>query len=171
MKWWNQGAYPLKIGHSNFLKVIDFYLFHCPVDKKGKEIVSARGKTFRERNITDKKLRALLAEMKKDIEHYELADEHCKVEERVFIAENSKKYNNTEFQMIIFYENKDLGKTKTIFYAIRNAFAHGSFSVKPSKGEKIYYFENRYQKIIKAQFRIKETTLLKWIDLIKKYTT
>lgn len=45
---------------------------------------------------------------------------------------------------------------------IRNAFAHGSFEVIG----KIYYFECYNKEDLRAIIRLKEKTLLSWIELI-----
>lgn len=171
MAWWNQGNYPLKVGQSKFLKILDFYLFNCPVEKgTKKERISVRGKTFSERKITDKKLRSLFDEIKKTIEHVECIKSDGDVEKKVKEIETNNKYKDSLFQLVVFRKNSQLGQTKTIFYTIRNALAHGAFSVKPTKKETVYLFENKYHNEIKAQFRLKESTLIKWIDLVERFT-
>lgn len=172
MQWWNQGIYPLEAKNSNFSKIIDFYLFQCPVYRKStKQQVSVRGKTFESRKIADKKLRSLLIELKKSVEYYECVDKNERIEDKIKTIENSGRYVDKNFQMVVFHEDTDLGKTKTIFYVVRNALAHGAFSVTNIKKEKVYYFENSRNKTVKAQIRIKESTLLYWIDLVEKYTS
>lgn len=169
MAWWKQGTYPLKQGKSNFLKIIDFYLFCCPVEKNNKS-VSVRGKTFRQRDIQKDKFSSLLKDMKKSLEYCEFLDPQQNVEQYVTNIIKTKNYKNKEFQIVVLHRNKKLSQAATIFDGIRNAFAHGAFSVKEVKKEKIYYLENCYKETIKAQFRIKESTLLSWIDLVEKYT-
>ena len=171
MEWWAKGKYPLQTGRRNFLKIIDFYLFNCPVYKKSQDDrVSVRGQTFEERNITGKKLATLLKDMKQLVEVFRMVDKQEKVEESLKTEMEKLKYKDGAIQLIFFYENTDLGQTKTIFDSIRNALAHGAFSIKTIKKEKYYYFENKYKKTVKAQFKIKESTLLKWVELIEEYT-
>lgn len=87
------------------------------------------------------------------------------VELNVKNCEKNKTLRDSEFEMIIFAKRSDLCRTTTLFYFIRNAFAHGSFSVFNNNGRPVYYLENRYKGKVKGRFRLKESTLLKWIDL------
>ena len=171
MEWWEKGKYPLHAGKSNFLKIVDFYLFNCPVYKKSQTSrVSVRGQTFEERHITGKKLTTLLKNIKNSVEVYELVDKQNEVAESLETELKNLKCKAGAIQLMFFYENTDLGQTKTIFDSIRNALAHGAFSVKRQKKENYYYFENKYNSKIKAQFKIKESTLLDWIKLVEEYT-
>ena len=63
--------------------------------------------------------------------------------------------------MIVFTKRSDMNITASIFYYIRNAFAHGSFSV----SDRIYYFESSKKGKVLAQIRLHEQTLVKWIEL------
>ena len=58
-----------------------------------------------------------------------------------------------------------MSKTSAIFYYIRNALAHGSFGTTLSSGKRTYYFESAKNDIVKARIRLREETLLSWIDL------
>lgn len=170
MEWWKRGNTTLS-NNKNFLRIVDFYLFNCPVDKKSKtNQISVRNETFKGRKITDKTLRALLVDMKRCIDYYETVNLHDNVQDKVIAIESSRKFSNNDFQLAVFCENTDLGKTKTIYYTIRNALAHGAFSIKKSSKDNIYFFENKYNGIIKAQFRLNESTLIKWIELVNKYS-
>ena len=62
--------------------------------------------------------------------------------------------------MIVIAERSDMSLTSSIFYYIRNAFAHGSFMV---DGD-VYSFESSKDGTIKAAIRLREKTLLKWIQ-------
>ena len=70
------------------------------------------------------------------------------------------------FEMVVFKENTAIGKTKSVFYMIRNGFAHGSFSVETADVGRIYYFESEKDGEIKGQLRLREETLLAWINLV-----
>lgn len=52
----------------------------------------------------------------------------------------------------------------SLYGAIRNALAHGSFSCKKSKNDIFYFFVN-YDGYQKAEIQLAETTLLNWINL------
>lgn len=57
-------------------------------------------------------------------------------------------------------------RMQSLFSAIRNSLAHGSFNVKSYKGIRIYFFAN-YKDYLKAQIVLQEKTLLAWIDLLR----
>ena len=81
--------------------------------------------------------------------------------------EQRNRAHDLNFEMVIFIENSDLKKTRTIFYAIRNAFAHGSFSVSGAGEKRTYCLENRKDGVLKARIRLREKTLLNWIELVE----
>ena len=143
----------------SFQKILNFYLFECPV--KG---YSERGITFKELGWQKHKFSTLKANLlegatpslkknyypcKKDqlgdkfkiVESVKFADEYC-----VFLIHNDRKINS-------------------LFIAIRNAFAHGSFSVRSYNKTKIYFFSN-FNKYLKAEIILQERTLLNWIKVV-----
>ena len=77
----------------------------------------------------------------------------------VFIEKNIG-LSDPNFEMIIMHTRNDMSKACAIFYYIRNGFAHGLFDVKNN----IYCFESSKNGVTKAKVRLKEETLLKWID-------
>jgi hypothetical protein len=102
-------------------------------------------------------LNTLLTEMKRNKTYIPLKDTDNVEEQRKFVDGNS--------EFIVFKENSELKKLKSIFYAIRNAFAHGSFSIVNNNQNTIYYLESAKDEKIKSQIKLKESTLLDWIDL------
>ncbi|MDE6728250.1 MAG: hypothetical protein K2J80_09985 [Oscillospiraceae bacterium] len=69
MDWWRQ-ATGTPLGNENFWKIIDFYLFNCPVKtKSGKKFqkVSQRAKTFEDQKWIGGKLTTLWSAMKNRI--------------------------------------------------------------------------------------------------------
>lgn len=152
----------------NFQKILDFYLFGCPVIIRKKK-VSQRGETFEKMNVTGTKLTSLLKDMKRNTEYHCVHSEQSV--EKIFETINSNSsFSDDYFNLIVFIENMEIGKTKTIFYYIRNAFAHGDFSVECVEGKYIYTLRSQKNGKIKGMFRIKETTLLSWIDLVYQQT-
>lgn len=169
-KWLNHyGKIPLE--SKNFKSILEFYLFQCPCEikkgskKKHNEMysrVSARGSTLREYGWTDGCLNTLLAAMK-DTSSKQLTYRHLPANSEILDEVKSIKKNSTlsdpNFEMIVFVKHPKMSVTSSIFYYIRNAFAHGSFSV---DGD-VYCFECSKDGIIKAVIRLREKTLLKWI--------
>lgn len=67
----------------------------------------------------------------------------------------------------VFLKNDEKKVISSLFSAIRNALAHGSFNVKRYEKTRIYYFSN-YKGYEKARIVLYEDTLLSWIDIIEK---
>lgn len=150
----------------NFQKILEFYLFKCPV-AINKRKVSQKGETFEKMNITGRKLSSLLKEMKKGTE-YRCVESNQSVEKIFESAKNNSGFSDKYCNLIVYIENKEIKKTKTIFYYIRNAFAHGDFSVDNIEGQNIYTLRSSKNGNVRGAFRLKETTLIQWIDLIAK---
>ena len=138
----------------NFKKIITFYLFECPVEN-----VSARGYEFSDlgwNNTYLKKFYYMMKDLSNIKENNWIL---CNINEiSQYIANINKKE-----QYIVC--NDGNGKTKSIFYAIRNSFAHGSFEIY-NQEHKIYYLLKNVDKgILKAQINVEEDTLIKWMNL------
>ena len=67
----------------------------------------------------------------------------------------------------MFLKTDEKTVIQSLFSAIRNALAHGSFNVKIYKGVRVYFLSN-YNKYLKAEIVLQENTLLKWIDIVKE---
>ena len=66
----------------------------------------------------------------------------------------------------MFLKHEERTVLPSLFSAIRNAFAHGSFSIQTKKKIRVYYFEN-YDGYMKAKIALREETLLAWIRIIE----
>lgn len=167
--WWSKNTViPFK--NANFQRILGFYLFSCPVlHQNNRTRVSQRGLTFEERGITDRSLTKLLSEMKAKSASGTLLYQCLGTGNNDFVQiEQQNRAHDLNFEMVIFVENSDLKKTRTIFYAIRNALAHGSFSVSGTGEKRTYCLENRNDGVLKARIRLREKTLLNWIELVEK---
>lgn len=147
---------------TNLLKIMNFYLFSCPVPGK-----SVRGISFAEYGFKGKKaFSALKREMLKSAsisldENYK----PCKKEElgdAFYLIENVSPPN--EYCVFLKHDEKNI--TASLFVAIRNAFAHGSFNVKSYNGVRIFFFVN-FDGYKKAQLVLQEKTLLAWIQIVE----
>lgn len=158
----------------NFIKILKFYLFNSPVRHYGKITnpignpryintfpkVSVRGKTFAERGLKGQKLRTLRSAMRRSSDG--------KIYDKTFINENDILQNSIDpigqpkREICLTLKNENISQVDAIFYAIRNSLAHGSFCIDE---EKYYYFETRNKGKLKARIRLKESTLLEWINL------
>lgn len=173
-EWWNKGTL-IPFNSHNFQKIIDFFLFNCPIEiekgnkKKGTktyEKVSRRATTLRAQGWTGGSLNTLLASMKHTTSghlEYRVFDTSKDISSEVNMIEKSVSLTDSNFEMIVMSERTDMKKTSSIFYYIRNAFAHGSFSVITDNGRTVYYLESAKNSTIKARLRLREETLMKWI--------
>ncbi|MDY5277652.1 MAG: hypothetical protein SPH06_07300 [Erysipelotrichaceae bacterium] len=174
------GSTKIPYTNKNFIKILDFYLFNSPVRHYGKITnptgnpryintfpkVSVRGKTFAERGIKGQNLRTLRSAMRRSSDG--------KIYDKTFIDENDILQNSIDpigqpkREICLTLKNDSISQVDAIFYAIRNSLAHGSFCIDE---EKYYYFESRNKGKLKARIRLKESTLLEWINLCKMNIT
>jgi len=166
--------YSRTVDEKTKLLLIEFIL-NCPSSiKKNKNYypVSARNCSFKERGIKDALLRTLLAQIKK-----ELPNRKCYVKVKPgesienAIQQMNKESNLTdgEHEYIVLTEHHAMSETESVYYYIRNAFAHGSFNVGLSKdNDHMYSLESKKENVLKSQMLLKEATLETYITLMKK---
>lgn len=177
-EWWDKYK-DFSLKDENFQRILDFFLFHCPSEiekvnkKKGTKTyskVSKRAETLRTKGWTGGYLNTLLASMKHtssgQLEYYTF-NAAVEIEKEVKALEKDTSMRDKHFEMIVFMERSDMSKTSAIFYYIKNAFAHGSFSIINTNGKKVYYLESDKDGIVKAQIRLREETLLNWIKTFR----
>lgn len=148
------------------LKILEFYLFECPVEGK-----SYRGKTFSQLGWSGHKLKTLKSELLRVSSSNLKKRYHPVIKDQLeefFIKYQLLDGKKIEDETIVFLKWDEKRIMESLFSAIRNAFAHGSFKVVkgPNKTKK-YYLMN-HDKYIKAILIINEETLLNWITVIKK---
>lgn len=154
-----------KVVHTkNFDLILDFYLFNCPcvrtIKSSGTDSrkipISQRGFTLDKYGFAKQKLNKLFKSMKKDLSGriYSYKDE---------ISFQKSDLPNSTIEFVAYAKRSDMSNTATIFYMIRNALAHGSFRVEKNT----YYFVSEKNNKTKAQMKLKETTLLKWMNEIQ----
>ena len=170
--WWNKGT-DIPLEDKTFREIINFYLFNCPSEirqRKGKKShfnkVSNRGVTLSEKGWINGYVSTLTSCMKKGASNklvynrfntsYNIAEETKNIEKTSTLADK-------HFEMITISEHSNMNIPNSIFYYIRNAFAHGSFSVITADNTKIYYLESSKNGVVKAQMRLRQETFLKWI--------
>lgn len=175
MSKWIDSTYTPSLAGKNFQKIVVFYLFNCPCEIRTKEKgktkyrkVSSRGTTFREQGWNNDNVNKLFSAMKK-ASTAELPILHDFTEEDItFEAEKREKnipLKDKNFEMVFFKKHNAMNLPSSVFYYIRCALAHGSFSIVDKNGVKTYYLESRKNGKVKARIRLREKTLLEWIDL------
>jgi hypothetical protein len=148
----------------NLQKIINFYLFECPVPGK-----SVRGKKFEDYGI--KKSSAFSTLKKKMLDnatpslnsHYRPC---AKADLKSTFDEMKDVHPPEEYCVFLKYDEKTV--MQSLYSAIRNALAHGSFSIRRYSKTKIYFFAN-YDGYLKAEIVLHERTLLNWIDCIQNF--
>lgn len=160
--YYEQFDVPSSISNSNLQKIINFYVLECPVPE-----TSARGKKFSELGFVgspafSRLKKELINAATQSLKEYYLPcnkDELESTFEKVNIVSPPNEY-------CVFLKYDENTVMQSLFAAIRNALAHGSFNVKSYDKVRIYFLVN-YHNYKKAQIVLQEKTLLSWIKLVK----
>lgn len=146
-------------GNKNFRDILDFYLFHCPSQGK-----SVRSITFEEQgwkgNLFSTFKSQMLNRASSDLKKHYFPCEKKELIDKFMIAKTYKK--NEEY--CIFLKNDETRIIESLFSAIRNSLAHGSFFIKKESKVNYYFFIN-HDGYLKAEIRLREDTLQNWIFL------
>lgn len=149
-----------------FQRILDFYLFHCPVDNQ-----SVRGKNFSEFGWSGQKRFAKLKALMLSAASSELKDRYksCNKNDIEDVIKkfglNIQKPNLTE--AVVFLSSEDRTVMGSLYRAIRHSLAHGSFTIMTYNKERYYLLEN-FDGYCKARLILKESTLLKWVSIVKE---
>lgn len=143
---------------NGFPSILTFYLFECPTtkyknkNKKGpKWKASSRSKQFHEYGFEKEQLFRLLNYMKQQVD--------------IRFVENFSNGDTTKEQFVHLKARTDMSRVSSIFYNIRNAFAHGSFGI--CGNFYFFCFTNPEKGEIKGYGKIRRETLLDWIKVIQ----
>lgn len=155
------------ISDKTFQKILSFYLFECPTPGKSK-----RAKDFSQLGwrgspqFSNLKKRLLSASTPSLQSNYypckkDDLEEHFKLVESVSPVD----------EYCVFLRSDEKLVMHSLFSAIRNAFAHGSFAIQSFKDSnkknlRIYFFSN-YDNYLKAEIILQEQTLLNWIHILQ----
>lgn len=153
---------PTSISSKNLQKIINFYLLECPVPDR-----SFRGKTFSELGFNG---RTAFGWLKQEMLH--AADPSLR--ENYFPCQREALDATFQFvesvspphEYCVFLQTSEKTIMQSLYSAIRNAFAHGSFNVKQYGKINIYFLVN-FKGYKKAQIVLQEKTLLAWISILQ----
>ena len=168
-----------------FQEIVCGFVFNCPsstehrerigVNEEGKvrykrtyKPVSARSVSFRKRGINKDLFLTILAQIRRplnNIKTYALIKASESVESTVNAIINTTSLGDPYFEIIVFQKRNDMTDTEALYYYIRNAFAHGSFEVIPTNKGHVYLLESSKDESVKAQMRLKETSLKEYLRL------
>lgn len=183
MQWWSVK----KQDSTELERYICLFILNCPasIEKKEKDgtyedgkknykkiyqPVSARGCSFKSREITGHLLLTILSQIKRSLTQqgaYEVIGPCESVEVKTQEILDSSSLSDAEFDLMVFCKRSDMPETEAVFYYIRNAFAHGSFEIRGTGNSRTCYLESQKDGKIKAQMRLKKTTLDEFSDLLK----
>lgn len=158
-------AYP--ISDKKFQKILAFFLFECPTPG-----TSQRAKNFSQlgwsgspqfSNLKKRLIKAATSSLRSN--YYPCKKDE--LPEKFRVAEDVSPVD----EYCVFLKNGEKTVMHSLFSAIRNAFAHGSFAVqsfsdKTGSKVKVYFFCN-YHEYLKAEIVLQEATLLRWIEIVK----
>ena len=156
----------LALNNKNLQKILSFYLFHCPVSG-----TSFRGIAFEKYGW---KGAPQFATLKRELLKHatESLSANYFPSKKDELAANFAAVSTVTpvDEYCVFLRNEENTVMQSLFSAIRNAFAHGSFSIREYtfKGCKyrIYFFSN-YKNYLKAEMVLHEKTLLSWISVVE----
>lgn len=145
----------------NFQEILRFYLFGCPVAG-----ASCSADTFEQlgwkkesfSTLKSKMLKAASPDLK--VNYFP-----CKKEELEKRFQQMEKLATSK-EFCVFLKHDETRIMDSLYSAIRNALAHGSFTLKKANKKYIYFFAN-YDVYLKAQIRLHEETLLNWVKIVK----
>lgn len=142
----------------NFSRIYSFFVIETPVEN-----VSKRGITFGQRKIDMKKLNNKIKKISND-----LNKKWILLNKGKNIFDELNRLNNLDgldlSKEFAIHSNNKKTKTKSFFYTIRCAFAHGAFGICKHKKDKYYLLENVHNNKLKGRILIKEKTLLEIIE-------
>lgn len=153
---------PKNLSNPELRKIIDFYLFNTPVSG-----TSVRGKKFSDYGFKGVKAFARLKTELLNSATESLKFNYCPCSKeglgKIFDSISAVSPPN---EYCVFLKRDEKTVMESLFAAIRNALAHGSFNVKSYDGIRIYFFLN-FNSYKKAQIVLQEKTLLAWIKIIQ----
>lgn len=167
------------------LHIIEGLVFNCPSSTERKEKdgsykngkpryktvykpVSARETSFRRRGINGSLLVTLLVKISSPLKAnktYRLINSGASVEKNIDDIMKDATLSDPYFDVVVYQKRSDMTDVEAFYYYIRNAFAHGAFEVLQKGSEKIYKLESAKDGKVKAQMRLKESTLEEYIRL------
>lgn len=147
-------------GSRSVQDVLQFYLFETPVHGS-----SRAAKDFGSLGWSGTYFSTLKAELL-FVAGNEFEYVPCKKNElsQNLISKPPKKSSN---EYAVFLKHDEKRVLESLFKAIRNAIAHGSF-VRYSRSKTVYYYFENDDGYVKARINVSESTLLAWSRVIKE---
>ena len=147
----------------NHKKIIDFYLWSCPSPE-----TAYGARTFRDLGWEKPHQYKMLKN--KMIASSDISFVVTAIKDLSRALDEHDQLKKHSFSETIILANPSNGEVDGVFRSIRNALAHGSFSIQKRRDDFYYFFESRnpQTKNIKSRIVLKSNTLLAWIREVEK---
>lgn len=170
---WLQWIAPDRFNDADLFRIVTFFVFHSPCPE-----LSSMGRSLSEYGWSApwRKPYYLNRQLRQAATNYNLiysADGYDAIE--VALEKASLKDNfpsDLETERICIYDNQN-NQFLSVFYHLRNAFAHCRLNMVDVDGDCIFVIEdvqpkrNNQQLKVSARMILRKSTLIKWIDLIE----
>lgn len=154
----------IPLTNKKFQKILQFYLFECPVAG-----VSVKGVDFDAYGIRKKGFEKLKKKMFcKATPSFRNNYKACTSNRELSAYLEKCKNLSPPDEYCVFFKNKGT-VMESLYYSIRNAFAHGGFCIMQYSKERIYILQNNHNDTIKAEMALHEETLLSWIGCVRDF--
>lgn len=147
-------------------RLMQFYLIQSPVPG-----ASVKGETFKKQGWKKHSFLSLQAQMRSSSKNFTKANWITSSTKDIpKELQNLGRFDNFDcsFEFAVHTVKSGLNQTEALFYFIRNSFAHGGYRKCKYENDIYYVFENRQGKRLKGRAVLAESTLLAWINLVKK---
>lgn len=169
-EWIDKNLSQETFADENILRIIVFFLFHAPCEGQ-----SAMGRTIEEYNWSNPwkqpyDFEEKLKHMSSNPNLIFMAENYSEMDKKLEDANLTVNFPSdlaTERICVHKYYDRQI---KSVFYHLRNSFAHGRFNIVNADGETVLIFEDVRNKTtyeVSARMILKISTLLKWIDIIE----
>ncbi len=176
---------PIPTNNPVFQEIVSGLVFNCPSSTEHKEKfgeypdgktkykriyepVSVRDSSFRRRGISNNLFVTIMAQIRRPLykeKTYALIKPSKSVEASVNSIMANTSLRDPYYEIVVFQKRSDMTDVEAFYYYLRNAFAHGAFEVIPTSNGNVYLLESGKQGDVKAQMRLKETSLIEYTRL------
>lgn len=172
---WLEWIAPEKFNDIDLFRIVIFYVFHCPSEKSSYMRKSLKeygwNTPWRKPYKLNKQLINATNNAKFIYSSNTLKDLDLALRKADLVANFPK--SNITLERVSIYDSKK-NQFESIFYHIRNAFAHCRINMVDFNGECIFILEDgkpapkdKSKFEVSARMIINKRTLLKWIDIIE----
>lgn len=156
----------IPLSNAAFQKIIRFYLFECPAESRSFRGKSLAAYGWKNRWPLENLRKRMIEASVGNLDRLFFSGLPDKLPAKLKEAEGICPCN----EYCVFLSNEEKSAMQSLFAAIRNSFAHGSFAVRRYKDDgghyQRMYFLCNYDGYLKAELVLNEKTLLAWIPIV-----